>query len=30
VVFIVWIVNWACYSLIDYFEDRRRPVTSAF
>jgi putative membrane protein len=30
VVFIVWIVNWACYSLIDYFEDRRRPLTSAF
>ena len=30
VVFIVWIVNWACYSLIDYFEDRRRPATSAF
>jgi putative membrane protein len=29
VVFIVWIVNWACYSLIDYFEDRRRPLTSA-
>src|SRR5215475_8996903 len=23
VVFIVWIVNWACYSLVDYFEDRR-------
>ena len=30
VIFIVWIVNWACYSLIDYFEGRRRPLTSAF
>jgi putative membrane protein len=30
VIFIVWIVNWACYSLIDHFEDRRRPLSSAF
>jgi|ERR1043166_5005554 putative membrane protein len=30
IIFIVWIVNWACYSLIDYVEGGRRPVSRAF
>jgi putative membrane protein len=29
IIFVVWIVNWACYSVIDHLEGGRRPLSRA-